>query len=192
MAELFHFHISPLELVVRGTLIYWFLFLIFRFLLHRDSGSVGLADILVIVLIADAAQNGMAGEYKSVGEGMVLISTLVGWNYFIDWMSFRYRWFAHFAEPPVITLVRYGRVLPGNLQREMITRDELESQLRLSGVENIKDVKRARLEPDGKISVISYKQSETKHERRSAWGSLSLPNYPYSSFRQKTLGSAEV
>ena len=40
-----------------------------------------LADILLIVLIADAAQNGMAGEYKSVSEAMVLVGTIAAWNY---------------------------------------------------------------------------------------------------------------
>src|SRR5437867_3755009 len=80
-------------------------------------------------------QNGMAGEYKSIGEGMVLISTIVGWNYCIDLLSFRYKWFARFAEPRVLTLVQHGRVLHANLQREMITQEELQSQLRQHGIE---------------------------------------------------------
>ena len=36
---------------------YWFLFLMFRFVLRRDAGAVGIADILLVVLIADASQN---------------------------------------------------------------------------------------------------------------------------------------
>lgn len=157
---IYEFQVSPLEIVVRGTLIYWFLFFLFRFVLRRDAGSIGLADILVIVLIADAAQNGMAGEYKSVAEGMLLIATIGGWNYFIDWMSYRYAWFAQFAEPKVVTLIRHGRMLRPNMERELITPDELKSQLRASGVENISEVKRARLEGDGQISVIKYKDDE--------------------------------
>ena len=39
-----------------------------------------MTDLLVIVLIADAAQNGMAGEYKSITEGVVLCATIVGWS----------------------------------------------------------------------------------------------------------------
>jgi uncharacterized membrane protein YcaP (DUF421 family) len=166
MSKLFEFQVSPWELMVRGTLIYWFLFVLFRFLLRRDSGSVGLADILVIVLIADAAQNGMAGEYKSVGEGMVLIGTIVGWNYFIDWMSFRYGWFARFASPRTVLLVENGRLLRKNLEREMITEDELNSQLRQSGIDELITVKRAQLEPDGHISVI--KSSQTTLQRKRA------------------------
>ena len=127
--SLFRFELSPWELIIRGTLIYWFLFFLFRFILRRDAGSVGLADILVIVLIADAAQNGMAGEYKSVGEAVVLIGTIAGWNFWIDWMAFRYPKFARFAEPGVVPLIRHGILLRANMRREMITEMELKSQL---------------------------------------------------------------
>ena len=75
-SDLFAFHVSPIELVVRGTLIYWFLFLIFRFVMRRDIGGVGIADVLLLVIIADAAQNAMAGEYRTITEGCILISTI--------------------------------------------------------------------------------------------------------------------
>jgi uncharacterized membrane protein YcaP (DUF421 family) len=57
-----------LEIILRGTLTYIMLFLILRFFLKRQSGVIGIADLLVIVLIADAAQNAMASEYKSITE----------------------------------------------------------------------------------------------------------------------------
>lgn len=170
MTSLLHFSVSPWELVLRGSLIYWFLFLLFRFVLRRDSGSVGLADILVIVLIADAAQNGMSGEYKSVGGAMVLVGTIAGWNYLIDWMAFRYKWFARFAEPRVVTLVKHGRVLHKNLQRGMLTEEELQSQIHQNGIEDFDDVKHARLEPDGHISVVPYSSKEASHKERGSPG----------------------
>lgn len=156
MDSLFRFEMSPWELIVRGTLIYWFLFLLFRFVLRRDAGSLGLADVLLVVVIADASQNAMAGEYKTVSEGVVLIATIAGWNYFIDWMSYRYAWFARFAEPRAVPLIRHGTILRANLRREMLTEEELASQLRESGVEHAARVKHAALEPDGTVSVILY------------------------------------
>jgi len=161
---------SPWELVVRGSLIYWFLFLLLRFVLRRDAGSLGLADILVIVVIADAAQNGMSGEYKSVAEAFVLIGTIAGWNLWIDWMTFRYKWFAEFAEPPTVPLIRHGRVLRANLRREMLTEEELQSQLRENGVEDAADVKHAAIEPDGNISIIRYSNQEPVHKRKKKAG----------------------
>jgi uncharacterized membrane protein YcaP (DUF421 family) len=162
MGHIFQFQVSPGELILRGTLVYWFLFVLFRFILRRDAGSLGLADILVVVLVADAAQNGMSGEYKSVSEAMVLVGTIAGWNYFIDWMSFRFSWFAQFAEPRVVTLVEHGQVHHQNLQREMVTEDELHSQLRQNGVDDIEDVKHARLEPDGHVSVIRVAETDSR------------------------------
>jgi uncharacterized membrane protein YcaP (DUF421 family) len=168
LSSLFQFAVSPWELMLRGTLIYWFLFLLFRFFLRRDSGSLGIADILLVVLIADAAQNGMSGEYKSVGEGFVLIGTIAAWNYWMDWMSFRFSWFARFTEARVVPLIRHGRLLRRNLQREMITEEELASQLRQSGIERVNQVKQAMLEPDGRLSVIPYSpKEEARKEKRT-------------------------
>jgi uncharacterized membrane protein YcaP (DUF421 family) len=166
LSEMFTFTLSPWELILRGTLVYWFLFVLFRFILRRDSGSIGIADILVVVLIADAAQNGMAGEYKSVGEGFVLIGTIAFWNYLIDWMSFRFAWFARFSEAPPVILVRHGHILHRNLRREMITEDELASQLRQNGIEDLKEVRRATLEPDGHLSVIRHSQKDTAPRKK--------------------------
>jgi uncharacterized membrane protein YcaP (DUF421 family) len=100
MAEAFALQLHPLELVQRGTATYWFLFQLFRLVLRRDAGSVGLADILLLVLIADASQNAMAGSYSGVPDGMVLVSTIAGWNWLLDWGSWRSRWIRQLAEPP--------------------------------------------------------------------------------------------
>jgi uncharacterized membrane protein YcaP (DUF421 family) len=64
--DVFAFTMPPLQLVLRGTLMFWFLFLIFRFILRRDVGSVGVSDFLFVVILGDAAQNAMIGEGTSV------------------------------------------------------------------------------------------------------------------------------
>ena len=84
MADLFAIHVPVLELVLRGTLVYWLLFRIFRFVLRRDVGAVGIADILLLVIIADAAQNAMSGGYDTFTEGAILVLTIVAWNWLLD------------------------------------------------------------------------------------------------------------
>ena len=163
-AELIALNVSPWELVVRGSLIYWFLFLIFRFVLRRDVGSIGVADVLLIVLVADASQNAMTGGYTSVAEGMVLVGTLVGWNYALDWLAFRVPAIERFVEPPPLQLIRRGRILRKNLRSEMVTTDELWSHLRGAGIERLEQVKSAVLEGDGTLSVIRVDGGEpTRH-----------------------------
>ena len=56
-------------MIVRGSVVYWFLFLVFRFVLRRDVGSIGVADLLFVVLVADVASNAMQGEYRSISDG---------------------------------------------------------------------------------------------------------------------------
>jgi hypothetical protein len=82
-----------------GTIVYIALFLILRFLMKRQSGVIGIADLLVIVLIADAAQNAMAGSYESITEGVLLVLTIVFWNYVVDWLGFRFPALAPLTRP---------------------------------------------------------------------------------------------
>ena len=69
--------IGILEVMLRGTIMYLALFAILRFIGRRQAGHFGPADLLVIVLIADAAQNGLGKDYQSVTEGIVLVLTIV-------------------------------------------------------------------------------------------------------------------
>jgi uncharacterized membrane protein YcaP (DUF421 family) len=155
---MFVFSTSPLEIIIRGTLVYWFLFLVFRFVVRRDVGSVGIADILVLVIVADAAQNAMAGEYKSIGEGCTLVSTIVFWNFLLDWLSYRYPKIGHMAQSHVLCLVRNGKLLHRNMRQEMITEDELMSKIREQGLEDLTQVKDVYMESNGTISVIKREQ----------------------------------
>lgn len=153
-SELFSFQLNPWELIIRGTAVYWFLFLLFRFVLRRDVGSIGIADVLLLVLIADASQNAMAGPYQSVADGFVLVATIAGWNFLLDWASFHSRLVRRLVEPPAVVLVRHGRLMRRALRHELITVPELLSKLREQGVEKLHEVKIARMEGDGELSVI--------------------------------------
>jgi len=167
-AQLFRFDVSPLELMVRGSLLYWFLFLLFRFVLRRDTGSIAIADILLLVLIADASQNAMSGGYTSVGEGFVLVATIAGWNWLIDWAAWHVPGVRRFVEPGPLQLVRQGRILRGNLKRELMTVEDLKSELRQNGVEDLAQVKAAYMESDGTISVIRRDGKDTARAPRES------------------------
>ena len=153
-AWLVDFKVPAWELILRGSAMYWALFLIFRLVLRRDVGAVGVADVLFVVLVADASQNAMTGGYTSVAEGAVLVATLIGWNLLLDWMAFRFAWAHRLVEPRPLLLIRRGRVQHKHLRAEMITLAELRGHLRQHGVESFDEVKAAWFESDGQISVI--------------------------------------
>ncbi|MGJ0485237.1 MAG: DUF421 domain-containing protein [Methylomicrobium sp.] len=144
------------EIFVRGSIVYLFIFFVFR-VLRREAGSVGISDLLVVVLVADAAQNAMANEYKTVTEGVALVSTLAFWDYFIDWLGYRYPSLQRVLRPAPILLIKDGRFQRRNMRQEMITEEELMGKLREQGVEHVKEVKQSYMEDDGTISIIKKK-----------------------------------
>lgn len=158
---------SVAEMIVRGTMMYLGLFLIFRFIVGRQSSAIGLADILVIVLIADAAQNAFAKEYQSITEGIVLVLTIVFWDFALDWLGYRSRFFAWLIKPARLMLVQDGKMLFRNMRREMISPDELRSQARQQGIADIVEVRMACLEGNGEISFIKADdESKARGQRR--------------------------
>jgi len=144
----------PIETIIRGSLTYLTLFLLMRFLLKRESGSIGTADLLMVVVIADAAQNAMAGDYKSITDGVILVVTIMFWNYAIDWLSYHSPTMRRVLQPKPLLLVKNGRLYKQNMRKELITKEELIAELRENGVEDLSEVKEARIEEDGHVSVI--------------------------------------
>lgn len=167
-AEMFTPTHSLAEIVVRGTIMYLALLLILRFVMLRQSSSLALADILVIVVIADAAQNGFAKEYKSITEGVLLVLTIVSWDLLLNVLSYRFRWFERVLSPAPIRLVEDGQMVRRNMRREFVTEDELMGQLRLQGVQDLSEVERVCLEGNGDISVVKKHNDDagSKKERK--------------------------
>jgi uncharacterized membrane protein YcaP (DUF421 family) len=156
-AEIFGVTVSPWELIVRGTTMYLFLFVLFRVVIKRRVGSVGMADILVLVIVADAAQNGMSGDYRSITEAFILVGTLIGWNVLIDWLTYRFAPLQKLLEPPPLLLVDNGRILWRNLRHEFLSQSDLETKLREHGVQDAREVAKAYMESDGQVTVLKKK-----------------------------------
>lgn len=141
------------QIVVRGSIVYLALFLALRLLPRRTVGGMGNSDLLIVVLIADAVQNGMAGEYRTVTEALILAATIFGWATFIDWIDYRFPRLRLAAAQETL-VIRDGKVLHANLKREQVTEDELHAQLRMHGQDSPDNVVKAHIEGDGHVSVI--------------------------------------
>jgi uncharacterized membrane protein YcaP (DUF421 family) len=155
-SQVFGVSTPPIEVVVRGTVMYLSIFLILRVVFKRESGGTGVTDLLVVVLIADAAQNGMAGDYRSVPEGLLLVATIIFWSGLLNALAYLVRPFRRVVRHKPLVLVRDGCLLRGNMAKELVTDEELFSQLREHGVTGLGQVRMARMEPDGKLSVTRY------------------------------------
>src|SRR5689334_9024425 len=157
---------SIFEILIRGTIMYLGMFALLR-IFRRQAGSVGIADLLVIVVIADAAQNGMAGDSKSITEAVLLIFTIVLWDYFLDFLGSKSKFVARILEPKELMLIIDGKLLRHNMRKEMITYDELISQLRQQGIEDVHEVHKCYLEGDGHFSILKKEKSDEQKSNAS-------------------------
>lgn len=150
-----------LETFLRGTVVYLGLFVMLRLLLKRESSQVGVTDLLVVVLLADAAQNAMSANYESITDGLLLVAVIIAWSYVLDWLSYRFSAMNRLIKPEKLLLVRNGQMLRDNMRKELITEDELMSELRRYGIGKLDEVEFAYMEPNGGITAIP------KHGRRN-------------------------
>lgn len=154
LAEIFALQEGVVSMILRGTAIYWTVLILLRIAGRREIGSLGTPDMLVLVMVADAAGGALAGNSSSVGDGVVVVATIVAWSLLLDRAAYYSSFVRKVLEPERVCLIRDGRIIREGLRAEQIGRGELMTQLRLQGIESVAEVKRAYLEPDGQFSVI--------------------------------------
>lgn len=171
---------SLLESFLRGTAVYFAVLVLFRLILRRQTGGLGLSDVLLVVLASECVSPALSAETKSVPNGLAALAALLFWSFALDWATDRWPWLARRLEHQPVELVRDGDTKPDALHAQHITAEELMSQLRLNGVADPARVKVATLEPDGELSVVTRPEaSEETGEGRGENGSKpgsSLPS----------------
>lgn len=152
--EMFRLSMPLAEIFIRGTVMFLVLFAMMRFIGKREAGGHSLTDILVVVLVAQAAAPGMAGEAEGIFDSVLLAGTILFWSVALDAIAYRWEPLARLLKSRPSSLVVDGEIDQRALRREFMRRDELMAQLRLRGITDVGEVARAYLEPNGMVSVI--------------------------------------
>lgn len=149
-----------LEIFLRGSIMYLGLFAILRLVLKREAGGIGIPDILVVVLLADASANGLADDYTSVTDGLLLVGVIIFWSHALNWLGFHLPVVQKFFRPRALPIVKEGQFQHENMKRELLTETEVMTALRKQGVDEVAGVKIAAMEGDGQISVVPFEVDE--------------------------------
>ena len=157
LARVFVIEAALFELIGRGTILYLGILVFMRVMPRRTGGELAMMDLVFVLLIAEAAAHAL-GDYTSVGEGLVVIATLMSWNYLINFLSFKLPLVERLVSAPPLQLVRDGNLLRRNMRREFVTEEELMTRLRQEGVEKLDEMKAAFVEGEGHITVITRKR----------------------------------
>jgi uncharacterized membrane protein YcaP (DUF421 family) len=138
---------------LRASFIYFFLLLVVRILGKREIGNTSAFDLIVALILGEVVDEVIYGDV-TIWQGVVAISVVAIWHLVNSWASFKSQVIDKITGAPPTVLVKSGQIQRKNLAKERLNEDELWSELRMMGVDDIKEVKQATLEPNGKISVV--------------------------------------
>lgn len=142
------------EIILRTVVVYFVVLALLRLRGKLLLGQMSAFDLVVILVIANAVQNAMVGADNSLLAGVIAATTVVAVNTLVSRFGHRAPLIGRvFVGTPTL-LVQDGEFLVRNMEREDVTREELEMAAREHGIEDLAQVRAAILEVDGSISVI--------------------------------------
>jgi uncharacterized membrane protein YcaP (DUF421 family) len=143
-----------LDVVARSAVVYLVLLALLRFGGKRHVGQLSIADLVLVLLIANGVQNAMVGENTTLIGGLAAALTLVVIDRLIDRFAERSDRIRVALEGEPRILIRDGVMLEKALREEGVTRGDLMSAVRQHGIADVEDIDLAVLETNGSISVI--------------------------------------
>jgi uncharacterized membrane protein YcaP (DUF421 family) len=143
-----------MEIVVRATIVFWFLWLVVRGTGKRSLSELTPLDLLLVVVVGDLVQQGVTQEDMSMTGAVLAASVFVGWTLLADALEKRSDRARRLISGEPVIVLHEGRPLTERLERERITLDELKEAARLEGHRDLEDLEYAVLETDGKFSFI--------------------------------------
>ena len=145
--------IELLYTALRASFVYVFLLLVVRVLGKREIGNTSAFDLIVALILGEVVDEIIYGDVTLL-QGIVAIVVVAIWHLVNSWASFKSEMINRLTSAPPTVVVKSGQIQRRSLAKERINEQELFSELRLMGVDDVEEVKQATLEPNGKISVL--------------------------------------
>ena len=149
-----------MELIVRATVAYFFLYGITRALGKRELGELTAFELMLLVVLGDLVQQGVTQEDMSLTGAIIAVGTICFWTATLGYVSYRIRPLAPAIEGVPVVIVRDGKILDDVIRTERVTRDEVLEGARKQGIADLDVVRVGVLEPDGKLSFVTDSPGE--------------------------------
>jgi uncharacterized membrane protein YcaP (DUF421 family) len=143
-----------MEIVLRATVVFWFLWLVVRGTGKRSLSELTPLDLLLVVVVGDLVQQGVTQEDMSITGAVLAVSVFVAWTLLADVLERRSRRAKRLLSGEPVIVLHEGKPLEDRLERERITVEELKEAARLEGHRDLGEIEYAVLETDGKFSFI--------------------------------------
>lgn len=146
-----------MDIVLRAILVFGFLLLLTRIIGRRELSSLQPFDLILIIILGDAVQQGLTQDDYSLTGAFLAIGTIAVLQVFVSWVGFRFPRARPVLEGTPIVVVQDGNVIERNARRERLSVDEIREAARLQGIGQLSEVRWAVLETNGQIAFIKAK-----------------------------------
>jgi uncharacterized membrane protein YcaP (DUF421 family) len=144
-----------MDLAIRAVILYAFVLLLMRVTGRREISSLSASDLVLLIVLGDAIQQGLTQDDYSVTGAVIVVATIAILQLATSYLGFRFKRFRNIVEGVPVLLIDDGKVLDENLRRQRLTRDDLAEEMRLDQIPSFDHVRWAIFETNGKFSFIT-------------------------------------
>ena len=144
-----------MDIALRAIAIFFFIFLLTRVLGKRELSSLEPFDLIVLIVLGDAVQQGLTQDDYSVTGAIIAVSTLAVLQVLTSYVSFRFPRMRPLLEGDPVVVIQDGKPIEHNLRRERLTIEEVAAEARQTAqIDSLDKVQWAVVETNGTISFI--------------------------------------
>src|SRR4051812_8425383 len=143
-----------MDLVLRAIVVFGFMVLLTRVIGKRELASLAPLDLILLIILGDALQQGLTQDDYSVTGAVLVVGTLAVLQVFTSWFTYRFPWSRRALEGEPLIVVEDGKPIDRNLKRERMTIEEVTESARMHEIGSLDEVRWAVLERNGELSFI--------------------------------------
>jgi len=143
-----------MDIVLRALFLYVFVVFLMRVIGRRELSSLSAVDLVLLIVLGDAIQQGLTQDDYSVTGAVIAVSTIAAAQVGSSYLSFRSRRARRIIEGEPVVIVQAGKLIERNMKRERLTEDEVAEEMRAQQIASVEDVEWGILESNGTISFI--------------------------------------
>lgn len=154
MSDLFQLSAPWWHFLLRAVAIYVLVMLLVRLSGKRAVGQFTPFDLVLLILLGNAVQNGLNGGDNSLVGAGILATCLIALNYGVAFVAARSPGARKLIEGEPVILARDGKVFRHVLRRELVSNADFLEAMRETGCSDIERIRVATLETNGRISIL--------------------------------------
>lgn len=149
--------------IFRTAIVTLLIVFVIKWLGNKGLGQLSTIELIIILGLGNAVSEPMLNPTEtSIPQGFTVIIIAIAIFKMYDYLTTRYKKFSKMIVSKPILLVKDGKILEDSMMKARISEEEFESYLRLSGTDDISDIKLSYLEINGQVLSKKIREKNEK------------------------------